>query len=799
MKRPHKGTGKKLAAGICSVVLAVGMMPSAALAAPTAPGTAPGSSSSSSSSTTTFDYTGTYSGVLVADGETVSSTGQTLSTSTADQNVALAENGGTLTISGDTFTKSGDDTNGDNCNFYGVNSTVLSVGDGSTVYISGTSSTSTSEGSNGYFATDGATIYANNDTITTSDGGNSRGLDATYSGTIVANLMTITTGEDHCATVATDRGGGYISVSNSELSTAGSGSPLLYSTGDIEADNVTGTATGSQIAGMEGLNRIVINDSELSSTSDARSGSDPIKDGVILYQSTSGDADTSTADTSWFEATDSTLSTSISSGAFFYVTNTDASIVLEGTELDYDSDACELLHASGNSNNWGTTGQNGADVELSAADQTLEGDVYCDDESTVALYLTDGSTWTGETLSSSSAGDSTTGAPSNVDVYVDSTSSWVVGADCTVGTLDVADGGQVVDADGNTVTIKSATQTYVEGTSEYTVTVDSYSTDEVTAAATASGASDELTSARETFDTYYGTSTTWDTNGSSDSSDDTDDSSDEAIDISGATISDIADQTYTGEAIEPDVTVTYDGTTLTEGTDYTVSYADNTDVGTATVTVTGTGDYTGTATATFEIVAEGERYTITKNYVGGDYGTVTIIDGADGTTATMYPYAGDTVTFRTSPDVGYTLTRMSYTYTDPDTGESVTKALTRISGTGRAGTNSVYSFTMPAADVTINATFGENHRTITKDITGEGLLMVVDNGDGVAASLYPQVGTTVRFKAIASSGYELTNLYYTVEGTTKHLALTKVDGTTNVYEFTMPNWNVTLHGVFVEE
>ena len=64
---------------------------------------------------------------------------------------------------------------------------------------------------------------------------------------------------------------------------------------------------------------------------------------------------------------------------------------------------------------------------------------------------------------------------------------------------------------------------------------------------------------------------------------------------------------HTGSAITPTPTVTLSGETLTAGTDYTVSYADNTDIGTATVTVTGTGDYTGTATATFEIV---EQYTV---------------------------------------------------------------------------------------------------------------------------------------------------------------------------------------------
>jgi len=50
--------------------------------------------------------------------------------------------------------------------------------------------------------------------------------------------------------------------------------------------------------------------------------------------------------------------------------------------------------------------------------------------------------------------------------------------------------------------------------------------------------------------------------------------------------------------------VTYGGLTLEEGTDYEVSYTDNTAPGTATITLTGIGSYTGTRTVTFEITAK---------------------------------------------------------------------------------------------------------------------------------------------------------------------------------------------------
>ena len=70
---------------------------------------------------------------------------------------------------------------------------------------------------------------------------------------------------------------------------------------------------------------------------------------------------------------------------------------------------------------------------------------------------------------------------------------------------------------------------------------------------------------------------------------------------SDITINPISAVTYNGSAQTPTVTVK-DGTiTLVSGTDYTVSYSNNINAGTATVTITGIGYYTGTKNANFTI------------------------------------------------------------------------------------------------------------------------------------------------------------------------------------------------------
>lgn len=199
-------------------------------------------------------------------------------------------------------------------------------------------------------------------------------------------------------------------------------------------------------------------------------------------------------------------------------------------------------------------------------------------------------------------------------------------------------------------------------------------------------------------------------------------------------------------------------------------------------------------------------YKITKNVSSG--GQVILV-GPDGqvtsntNVATMTPAAGKTVYFRTNPNVGYTLSTFNVTYIDPKTKKQVKltngNGITRVSGTGKAGTNSVYRFTMPAAPVTLSATFAVNKRDIAKSIYGGGQLMLcgADGKASSSATMHPQVGTNVYFRSVPDSGWALQKINITFKdesGATVKLGLTKVR--TGLYTFKMPNYNVTLNGEF---
>lgn len=104
-------------------------------------------------------------------------------------------------------------------------------------------------------------------------------------------------------------------------------------------------------------------------------------------------------------------------------------------------------------------------------------------------------------------------------------------------------------------------------------------------------------------------------------------------------ISNIPNQIYQGYDVEPSVTVTNGGTVLTEGTDYTVTYQNNSGIGTATVNVFGAGIYDGyiNLTKTFNIVPD-----TVQNMKISEAGTNTVdlswspVSGADGYTVQIF-------------------------------------------------------------------------------------------------------------------------------------------------------------------
>lgn len=311
-------------------------------------------------------------------------------TSEADKSVILVENSGNLTIDGATVSKTGgDSSNTENSEFYGVNSGIL-VTENSTATIKNATISTNAKGSNAVFSTgSNSKISISDSTITTTGSGSARGLDATYGGYIEADNVKIATQGGSCATLATDRGEGTVIANNSNLETNGSGSPVIYSTGNISITNTKETANGSQMVVIEGKNSATVTDSNLNASGKGNRG-DTDQAGIMIYQSMSGDAGEGTGT---FTAKKSTLTIQSNSEYYktapmFFVTNTDAVINLNSCKLSYGSNV--LLSSKGTSE-WGKDGSNGGNVTLNAEDQTLEGNIEIDKISTLTMNLSNSS------------------------------------------------------------------------------------------------------------------------------------------------------------------------------------------------------------------------------------------------------------------------------------------------------------------------------------------------------------------------------------------------------------------------
>lgn len=221
---------------------------------------------------------------ILNDGSTVTLTGETLSTTQSDYNVVQVTNGN-LTLNNCTITKSGDtnSSDGDATSFYGINSAVYAKGLNATsvITMNGGTITTNSKGSNAVFAWRGATIYVNDVTIHNYERV-SRGLHATYEGVIVATNVDITTESETSSTIATDRGGGTVTVDGGSATANGSRSAVIYSTGTMSASNLTGTSAQGEMAVIEGDNSITMTNCTMTSGSSER--------GLLMMQSGSGDA-----------------------------------------------------------------------------------------------------------------------------------------------------------------------------------------------------------------------------------------------------------------------------------------------------------------------------------------------------------------------------------------------------------------------------------------------------------------------------------------------------------------------------
>lgn len=313
------------------------------------------------------------------------------------------------------------------------------------------------------------------------------------------------------------------------------------------------------------------------------------------------------------------------------------------------------------------------------------------------------------------------------------------------------------------------------------------------------------------------------------------------------TIAAISDETYTGEAKAPDLTVKFGEKSLVKDTDYTVKYTDNVNAGTATSTITGTGNYTGTTTKNFTISKAAaktladkkvaHKYTLdgeqtvsvaglvegaTKYTMGTATGTTGIVSaysvGADGVvkyTLTGTGAATQSVTLPVtieSTNYADSTVKVVITLTEKDpqaaltinSGTTVTYGQTlTLSTTGGSGTGAVsYSVTNGTGEATVSGNVltpvkaGTVTVTATKasdadynEVTSEAVTITINKATPTGQPAYTKITTSG--KTLADAALDKGTI--TIPGTIQWVDAegNPLDGTTAVTANTAYRWVFT--------
>lgn len=240
----------------------------------------------------------------------------------------------------------------------------------------------------------------------------------------------------------------------------------------------------------------------------------------------------------------------------------------------------------------------------------------------------------------------------------------------------------------------------------------------------------------------------------------------------------IADQTYTGTELKPDVEVTKNGTKITDG--FTVEYNNNTKVGTATATVKVGGTVIGKAT--FNIVKATPAISISADpaTMSGS-GTVKL-------TVTGVPDKG---TVNVTCNNGITVNNDGGTFTATLPNQTKTYTFT-ANYTG--ATNGNYSDKSVTCTVTVtHHSSGSSSSNPTYSVTTPSKS---ENGGVAVSSKNARKGDTVTVTVTPDAGYQLDKLTVTDKNGNVLKLTDKGDGK---YSFTMPDGKVEIKAVFAKE
>lgn len=370
----------------------------------------------------------------------------------ARQKISNAEDGGhAIVASGQSVsytsvdvTKTGDDSGNDEADFYGTNAAIY-AGEGATLDLDDVTVETNGSHANAVFSYgEGTTIRIANSNIDTISN-NSGAIMVTGGGTLEATDVVAHTEGNSSAPIRSDRGGGTQVVTRGTYTSAGKGSPVIYSTADVRVTDAVLESTSSQGVVVEGKNSVSLTNCTLTANNVSKnSDKSQWYQAVMIYQSMSGDAAQGAAT---FTAEGGSIINK--NGDVFFVNNTVCTIGLKGTTIANADAQGNFLRAA--AAGWGNEGSNGGQVTIEADGQQINGTMLVDEVSSLNLYARNATTFVGAINPDGAAGE--------IFVSLDEGSTWELTADSTISSL--ACGMDAIRLNGYTLHVGEST--YVEG------------------------------------------------------------------------------------------------------------------------------------------------------------------------------------------------------------------------------------------------------------------------------------------------------------------------------------------------
>lgn len=307
----------------------------------------------------------TYSGAYVIDGKEVTIDGGTYKSTIANQNVFLVVNGGTLNIKNASIKKSGTltstglNSSSDDYVDYGINASILVLGEGSSANLNNCTFESSSNYGSPLFATNNASIEVKKSEIVC-DGEYTPAIQIKNNASMKITNSDITTKQTDSPALLNESGS--VQMEGGVIHTKKKNSPCFLTSSQTSLKNTRATANKSQALVLKSNSNVSIKKCNLNGKKNSA---------ISLYQ------EEYNSDSNCILSIYKSTIQNESNGPLFSLSNTNANIEMENCTLK--NSTTTLIKTSANKDK--------VNLNFNANTQNLSGDIISDAKSSVTLNL----------------------------------------------------------------------------------------------------------------------------------------------------------------------------------------------------------------------------------------------------------------------------------------------------------------------------------------------------------------------------------------------------------------------------